>query len=234
MQEHEPACGRENDLVAFLYNELSDTEKRSFESHMHSCSSCRIQGSEFRSIRGSLVAWRDESLGQSAIAVPGTIIVPNQSKGSALAALRAFFDLSPLWMKGAVTFAALLFCVLSALAVFQLGSAPTITTPTANNQQYSTQELNALVEARVKYELARRAAVDQPAPPLPSHSAVNEKTGRTASPGLVNRIAVARNARNATPRRPLSRAEREELATDLRLLSSANERGLDLIGDQNQ
>lgn len=27
MQEHAPACGRENDLIAFLYDELGDAEK---------------------------------------------------------------------------------------------------------------------------------------------------------------------------------------------------------------
>lgn len=235
MKEDAPVCGRENDLIAFLYSELSDTEKKSFESHMHSCGVCLTQAQEFRSIRESVIAWRDESLGHGSVTVPQTSTFINQPKGSALAALRAFFDLSPLWMKGAVGFAAMLFCVLSVLAVINLQKPTAITTAQVNNSSYPPQEMNALLEQRVQEELARRKAVETLPPPESSdaYEVEKDKTVRVGSRGLVNSgNEVAVNTRNGKARRPLSRAEREQLASDLRLVSSGSESSLNLIGDQ--
>jgi anti-sigma factor RsiW len=234
MQEVDgPSCGRENDLVGFLYGELSAAEKESFESHMHTCRFCQVQTSEFRSIRESVVVWRDESLGHASVTIPKTSRPVNQHKGSALAALRAFFDLSPLWMKGAVGFAAMLFCIFSVFAVIHLRNSPAIKTQEANTQRYSQQELNALVEQRVQNELARRKVAEQPPVLFPASVAVKDKTVRARARSLLNPgNEVAANARNEKARRPLSKAEREQLAADLRLVSSGRERGLDLVEDQ--
>ncbi len=234
MQEVDaPGCGRENDLIAFLYGELSDIEKESFETHMHTCRLCQLQTSEFRSIRESVVAWRDESLGHASVTVPETSSLINPDKGSALAALRAFFDLSPLWMKGAVGFAALLFCIFSVFTVAHLRNTPAAIATSTNSQGHSQQELNTLVEKGVQAELARRKSAEEPATSRAS-AAVKDKTEPARSRGLLNnqRTEVAANARNEKARRPLSKAEREQLAADLRLVSSRNERSLDLVDDQ--
>ena len=233
MQEVDaPSCGRENDLVAFLYGELSDVENESFDSHRHTCRVCQVQTSDFRSIRESVVAWRDESLGHASVTVPETSSLINQNRGSALAALRSFFDLSPLWMKGAVGFAALLFCVFSVFTVAHLRNTPAAVKTSTNSQGHSQQELNALVEKGVQVEIARRKAAEELAASR-ALVAVNDKTVPVRSRGLLNqKIEVAANARNEKARRPLSKAEREQLATDLRLVSSRNERGLDLVDDQ--
>jgi anti-sigma factor RsiW len=227
-----PGCGREDDLIAFLYGELSDIEKESFETHMHTCRLCQLQTSEFRSIRGSVLAWRDESLGHASVTMTETSRLINPDKGSALAALRAFFDLSPLWMKGAVGFAALLFCVFSVFTVAHLRNTPAAIATSTNSPGHSQQELNALVEKGVQVELARRKAAVEPAAPRAS-AAVKDGTVPARSRGVLNqRTEVAANARNEKARRPLSKAEREQLATDLRLVSSRNERSLDLVDDQ--
>lgn len=235
MQEVDaPSCGRENDLVTFLYGELSDVEKKSFESHMRTCPLCQAQTSEFRSIRESVAAWRDESLGRAHVASAATYGI-NRRKTSALAGVRAFFDLSPLWMKGAVGFAAILFCIFTILAVAQLRPTPVpaVATTNVNNQGYSQQEMNALVERRVQEELARRKFAAEPSLVSPSSVAVKEKTVRVPSRGLSSQSnEVASAARNGKARRPLSKTEREQLAADLRLVSSGNERGVDLVDDQ--
>jgi len=235
MQELDaPSCERENDLVAFLYGELSDVENESFDSHLHTCRICQRQTSDFRSIRESVVAWRDESLGRASVTVPETSTLINQDKGSALAALRAFLDLSPLWMKGAVGFAAIMFCIFTVLTVAHLRNTPAVTAATPNSQGYSRQELNALVEKGVQDELARRKVAEEPRSPSSQASvAVKDETVGARSRGHLNQsTAVATNARNEKARRPLSKAEREQLAADLRLVSSRNERGLDLVNDQ--
>ena len=229
-----PSCGRENDLVSFLYGELSDSEKRSFESHMHACRLCQVQTSEFNLIRESVAAWRDESLGRAAVTAPETSNLANQRRSSALAALRAFFDLSPFWMKGAFGFATILFCILAVLAVARLRNAPEVTATNASNQAYSQEELNALVEKRVQDEITRRTVAQKPTTASsPASVAVTDKTARPRSRSLLGQSnEVAANARYGKARRPLSKLEREELAADLRLVSSRNERGLDLIDDQ--
>jgi hypothetical protein len=236
MQEvNAPGCGRENDLVSFLYGELSDSENKSFESHVRACHLCQLQTNEFRSIRESVAAWRDESLGRASVTVPATSGLINQHKGAALAALSAFFDLSPLWMKGAVGFAGILFCIFSVLAVVHLRNTPAVTTQATNNQGYSPQELNALVEQRVQNELTRRKATAQQPPSALSQAtvAVKDKIVRMRSRSLISqRNEVAANGRIEKARRPLSKAEREQLAADLRLVSPGGERGLDLVGDQ--
>jgi hypothetical protein len=235
MQEvNATTCGREHDLVAFLYGELSDIENESFDSHRHTCLMCQQQISEFKSIRESVVAWRDESLGHASVAVRQTTRLINPDKGSALAALRAFFDLSPLWMKGAVGFAAILFCILTVLTAARLRNTPAATAANAGSQGHSQQELNALVEQGVQDELARRKVAEEPpASSSPASAGLKDKIVPSRSRGILNqRTEVAANARSEKARRPLSKAEREQLAADLRLVSSRNERGLDLVDDQ--
>lgn len=236
MQEVDtPGCGRENDLVTFLYGELSDVEKRSFESHIHACRLCQAQASEFRSIRESVAEWRYESLGRGYVASVATSGLIDQRKRSSLAALRAFFDLSPLWMKGAVGFAAILFCIFAALSVAYLRPAPAtlVTTTNVNSQGYSQEQMNALLERRVQEELARRKFAEERPPASQPSLAVKEKTVGAPSRALSSRGSeVATDSRNGKARRPLSKTEREQLAADLRLVSSSNERGVDLVDDQ--
>jgi anti-sigma factor RsiW len=229
-----PSCGHENDLVSSLYGELSDSEKKLFESHMHTCRLCQVQTAEFNSIRESVGAWRDESLGRAAVTVSETSRLANQPRNSALAALRAFFDLSPFWMKSALGFAAILFCIFTVLAVARLRNAPEVTATNASSQAYSQQDLNAMVEKRVQDEIARRKVAEKQATASsPASVAVKDKTARPRSRGLLNQSnEVAANARYGKARRPLSKSEREQLAADLRLVSSKNERGLDLVDDQ--
>ncbi len=227
-----PSCGHENDLVSFLYDELSDSEKKLFESHMHACRLCQVQTGEFNSIRESVAAWRDESLGRAAVTVPDMSKLANQPRRSALAALRAFFDLSPFWMKGAFGFAAILFCIFTVLAIARLRNAPEVTATNASSQAYSQQELNALVEKRVQDELGRREVAEKPST-ASSQAPVKDKTARPRSGNPLGQSSeVAANARYGKARRPLSKSEREQLAADLRLVSSRNERVLDLVDDQ--
>ena len=233
MKEFEaPGCGREHELIAFLYGELSDIENKSFASHLEGCSLCQTQTSEFRSIRESVVAWRDNTLGRTAIAAPQTSAF-SQPKTSALAALRAFFDLSPLWMKGAVGFAGILFFIFSVLAVVNLQPAPAISAINASSDSEAQRKLDALIEQRVQQEVAERLAAAAPPTVADATAAIINKTVRVGARRFANQAnEVATNARNEKARRPLTKAEREELATDLRLVSAGNERGLDLVEDQ--
>jgi len=121
-----PGCERENDLIAFLYGELDPGERTAFRGHMQDCRSCSLEFAEFTNIRESVVAWRNEALvGVTPPATRASLVISADRQGpNALTALREFFNLSPLWMKGADVFASLLFCLFAVLAAARLRETP--------------------------------------------------------------------------------------------------------------
>ena len=220
-------CERAEDLVAFLYAELSDIEARKFERHMRECASCKTELASFGALHSSIVAWRDASLGTSTAVARENAIAPTaqqrRERPSALAALREFFRLSPIWMKGATVFASVLLCVLAALAVVNMVKKPSPINPTA--QSGSGPDLRAEV-TRLKQENALLQAKAD----LRKNSAVVNSVRPPKRNSTVTRSEYAKNQpRNL--RRPLSRLERMELAADLRLLTSKDDDELDLGSD---
>ena len=204
-------CERASDLIAFVYNEANESERRDFEQHLQRCSNCREEAASFGLVRESIRDWRDEALS-------GFVAAPFTSKKSALAALRQFFDLSPLWLKGATAFAGLVFCVLAALAIVRMNPAEPTLTVVNPGAVYTEQDVNRIV----KEALARQENTKQS--PETAAIVVNSpkpKPKRTAGPG-----------QTARSQRPLSKAEREQLAADLRLLSTHDDAGPNLLGDR--
>jgi Putative zinc-finger len=216
--DNSPSCSRGDDLVSFLYGEASERETRDFETHLSQCSSCQTEIASFGQVRKSIGAWRDEAL-RGFSSSPAT--VPAR-KRSATAALREFFDLSPLWLKGAVAFASLIFCLLVVLVVARLQTKERqVSEVLKPNAVYTEQDLLRMINEALAKRAAEETAVKN------SQSIVlDEKSSRKNS----NRSRST--AQLAKVRRPLSRAEREQLAADLRLLSTHDEEGPDLLGDR--
>lgn len=210
-----PDCERASDLIAFLYNEADERERRDFQLHLNECSTCREEVASFGVVRESITAWRDEALA-GFVSQP---VTTKSNRKSALAALRQFFDLSPLWLKAATAFAVVVFGVLAAMAFVNLQRdkvqvSSTTTTPEAT---YTQQEVDHLIQQALlkgKSESQPQIHFDVvklPKPKKPRNSA---------------------DAQFAKSRRPLSKAEREQLAADLRLLSTDDNESLNLIGDR--
>lgn len=111
-------CEFAEELVSYLYDELTGADKASFEKHLGNCLLCAEELSEFSSARSSILEWRNEEF---LPLLPPTIEIPyeNQIKTfenkvisrSWLAAVRDFFTLSPAWMTATTAFAALAICV---------------------------------------------------------------------------------------------------------------------------
>jgi anti-sigma factor RsiW len=204
----ENTCERATDLVAFLYHELDEREGLAFRLHLQECGQCRDEAAELGVVRESIAAWRDEALA-------GFVSTPVTTKRkSAIAALRQFFDLSPLWLKGATAFALIAFCALAGIAVMKLR---TNNVPAVSNARYTEHDLNQ----RVNEALAKQADAIKPTEVATVSGAPKPKKPKLSSP---NQLAKSR--------RPLSRAEREQLAADLRLLSTADDGSLNLLGDR--
>ena len=230
-----PQCGREDALVAFLYGELNEDESQIFRRHLQECNSCSDELAQFQDVRESVVAWRNESIGVlSAAPAPVALSETTMEKRSAVSALRQFFNLSPLWMKGAVAFASILFCLFAALAIARLRETPPRVivvdrnAPTADQLNAEMQkQVQSEVDRRVKEEIERRKNAEEP---RPSSTSVSDKVAPNSRRQIPNQASVASNP---TPkaRRPLSKVEREQLAADLRLITAVNEAELDLLDD---
>jgi len=218
--DHSSTCERADDLISVLYGEAGERERRDFELHLKHCGNCRAEFAAFAHVRESIGEWRDEAL--SGFVPAHAPAAPAPVRKSALAALRQFFDLSPLWLKGAVGFAAAVFCVLAALVVMRF--TPTgepVRVATGNpDAVYTKQDLNrAVQEALAKQERESRA-VEDPRPVIVAESPMPKRSN------------VAKAERKA--RRPFSKAEREQLAAELRLITNDDEIGMDLLDDRRE
>lgn len=231
MRNDDQICGRENDLISFLYGELNEVESIAFQRHLKGCAACNTELAGFGEVRESVVAWRNESLGSVPLPaqVTTTPIETPRPTPSAVAALREFFNLSPLWMKGAVAFAAIMFFVFAGLALARLresSPAPVALAPAPAT--HSQQELKALVDQRVQEELIRirNSGASAPAP-------LTANAQKNPAKRFANRNAqVALSAYSQKARRPLSKTEREQLANDLRLVSGRSDGDLYLLDDR--
>ncbi len=219
---HALSCNREADLVSFLYGEISETEKANFQRHMHGCAECSNQLAEFTGVHNAISNWRDESiLGSPAVAGRAA---NNVRKPSAIAALREFFHLSPVWLKGAVAVASLIFCLLAGLAIMR--SRNTAPQPVATNQPAQSQpESNSSLERDVE----KASAIKE----QPALATAGENRSTIQSPKqnvMPRRVHVA--AQRANKKQLLTKAERQELAADLRLIDSGRESDLELLSDR--
>ena len=216
------SCERGDDLIAFLYHELSEPETRDFERHLATCSSCAHELGSFREIRAGVVAWREQTLGLSPVSTPAQVAFGQPEKPSALLAIRQFFALSPVWLKGAVAFASILFVAAVALLAMNLNSSPVV--PMVEHR-YTEAELKAKVEEGIQARLREfNSAAEKPP---------QQELAQTPNPVQrpQPRFKSAGSVAN-TRRAPLTKSERQQLAADLRLLSPSEDSDLDLWSEQ--
>jgi hypothetical protein len=216
-----PVCHRAEDLVTYLYNEANEADARDFANHAERCDACRAEFAVFKQVHESILLWRNEALGSafSATALPLPVTteagpVPTvPRKLSALGALREFFSVSPLWLRGATAFAALMLCLLAVLAISRSWNQPA---PVANNQpqtdMYSTEKFDAAVANAVKHQMEilkdKDASSEQGSTPTAKKSTEKNRSTQLAA----NRTQPKKRPRG------LTRQEREQLAADLRLI----------------
>jgi len=213
-RENFSTCEHADDLVSVLYGEANERERRDFELHLTQCGDCRAEFAAFAQVRESIGEWRDEAL----TGFVSSHLASAQVKKSAMAALRQFFDLSPLWMKGAVGFAVVVFCVLATVALMRLQSVEEASPLATVNPDvvYTEQDLKRAVDEAVAKQQREQPVINIEPPTTP--------------PSTFKRANVAK----AEPkgRRPFSKAEREQLAAELRLLSSDDDVDLDVLEDR--
>ncbi|HMG71960.1 MAG TPA: zf-HC2 domain-containing protein [Pyrinomonadaceae bacterium] len=215
-----PVCHRAEDLVTYLYGEASEVEAKDFTEHLQQCDACRSEFGVFQQVHDSILLWRNEALGAAfspaAVSaesrIDSTQFVQHERRLTALAALREFFSVSPLWLRAATGFAALLLCVLSVLAISRAWNKPVQLANKEAEPKYSQQDLDQAVQKRLD-EIAR-VNNRQTSPQVKDGSTIK----KPMDDGNRTQLAVNR-VQPKTPRaRGLSRQEREQLASDLRLI----------------
>jgi len=214
-------------LVSYLYGEANDAEAADFRRHLQQCDACRSEFAVFNQVHESIVLWRNEALGASfkpaAVVSESTIdsreFVPLGRKLSAFAALREFFTVSPLWLRGATAFAGLLLCALVLFAVSRTWQRATVAPVAQTNSEekvYTASDFKAAVDREVQNrtdKIQQQTSARQNNPPAnaPRTQRSELATVRTPSKGRV---------------KGLTREEREQLASDLRLIPGAEEEEL--------
>ena len=230
-------CERADELISFLYGELGEKDSRRFERHLHECARCESEFAAFAQIRKSIVSWRDESLGAAWLPdavndrrlAAMTVLPGTQTRPSALAAIREFFNLSPRWMKGAAAFASLLFCVFATLAVAHLVEKPNPPSAQTPDRGSAEQLSSRMVELQNELAILKAAQKqDQVVKVGPTNTLPPQKSNKPNR--LFARSGSGANARNL--RKPLTRQERDDLADDLGLLAARDDDVLDLVTDK--
>ena len=213
-----PVCHRAEDLVTYLYGEATAEEARDFSAHIQQCDACRAEFTVFHQVHDSIVAWRNKALGAHSAAsasAPNPVVtgafVQHERKLSALAALREFFSVSPLWLRGATAFAGLLLCALIVFAISRTWQQPA-TTASNDGKQYSEEQFQQAVQREVAQQVAKHTE-EKREQVLPT----NDNPHRPAA------VATRRARPKTQPSNRLTRAEREQLAADLGLIPGREE-----------
>jgi anti-sigma factor RsiW len=214
-----PVCHRAEDLVSYLYGEAGANEALDFNNHLQQCDACRGEFAVFNQVHDSIQLWRNEALGASfdpvAIAEPAIdtdAFVRHERKLSALAALREFFTVAPLWLRGATAFAGLLLCVLAAMLWARVSQKPVEVPGTAEVKIYSQRELQDQIKKAVDQTRAELTAEQSQSSPV----AINQEPRHKAT-------KQTQVAANQPKPRGLNREERAQLAADLRLTLPADD-----------
>jgi hypothetical protein len=166
--------------------------------------------------------WKEEALSTSA--PPRVQFVARQK--SAVAAIREFFDLAPLWLRGAVGFAAVALCVMALLVLVPIWKKPDAVMPSNASGKYSEEDMKQAVATALQQQAeTHRASSTQGRNQSEPGTTVKEPKKQVVKP-LNSSTQWARKTK------PLSRSEREQLATDLRLITTKDDDGLNLLGDR--
>jgi hypothetical protein len=214
------SCDRADDLISFLYGESDERETNDFKLHLKACANCQNEFVSLGGVRDSIALWKAEAFSAPRVAIAAATI----QRRSAAAALREFFTLSPLWLKGAVSFAAILFCVMAILLVNRTTTTPPVVESAKGVKQYSEQEMKEAVAKALRDQARNLAAT----------TATNNQTEVKPLPVTkeTHQVFGANRTAQWASHKPLSRAERQQLASDLRLLGTRDEDTLNLIGDR--
>ena len=179
-------CERAEDLLAHLYGEAGPGEAAVFGEHLNDCAVCREELAAFRQLRSGVADWHaavlsaapsldlNRALRQEPLPfAQGSRVTERATRErSAMAALREFFLLSPLWLRVGTVTAAVAVCALAALTLlrteitwaadgfaFRTGVPERVvemvkTVETPSRGGYTREQVDAIAEERARQQVA--------------------------------------------------------------------------------
>ncbi len=127
-------CARKEDLIGYLYDELSEGERVSFEQHLAGCASCGDEVRAFGRVRDDLSAWQVGFVPRTAFEAP-------RGKWEVFLELVGMF---PVWARGVALVSVLLAMI--TLGAIQLRSGK------PDERMVSAAEVETIVEEAVARE----------------------------------------------------------------------------------
>jgi len=208
-------------MISFLYGESSEAEATDFSRHMSACAACSTEFALMKDTRESVSQWRAEVLGASWQTSPAPVVnfspameAKHPVRVSALAALREFFTISPLWLRGATAMAVVLFCLLAAFVGTRfLRPSETL---------YTQSEVNAKVQEQLD-QAKSESRIAPVAPEVVSNQQASDDKIQATEPSSFPVVPVKQKSARRSSGRFLSKEEREQLAADLRLQPTADD-----------
>jgi predicted anti-sigma-YlaC factor YlaD len=214
-------CGRGEELVAYLYGEADAAESNSFRQHLNSCAACREELAAFGGVRDAVREWRAEVFNatpaldiREALTSTAEARREPERKRSAVAALREFFSLSPLWLQFGAVAAALVVCALAAFTFARTevrwdsnGLAFRTGVPTRVVKEqvqvpvqtgYTQEQVDAMVKDGVDRQLAIKEAAWKTESDQREGALQNELARLKATRGSGTQLASVRSPRSST------------------------------------
>jgi len=218
-------CAFAPSLLGFLYGEISDKESREFESHIMGCRACASEFSNLTGVRDAIEVWHYELLSKPAQQINFAeqpilpAVVPARQKPSAIAAVRAFFQLSPNWLRAATAAVMVIFC--ASLFVLLFGGsqsvvdrAGNISAPLAIDIEHISREISADDFSQpVAVKASKQRVTETP---------VNRSRGEREIPAAITRVYHRSGSVDSNSQLADSR-DREQLMSDLGLTSNKEE-----------
>jgi hypothetical protein len=226
-------CARAGDLVSYLYGEATEREAQDFKGHLHICHSCRAELEAFGDVRESISLWREQALSQTASLASELNLAPVQHikevqpQRSTFDAIREFFTLSPMWMRGATAFATLLLAALLVITLmnfFERKETPLVKKDAPAAPVKQDEKANNTAPLIVKEEAPKQLATNNtPREMKRQKNSVNKIR--------VNGNVLARKQQNRQPKAPVLSPEERTQLSNLLIAENENEDDVPRLSD---
>jgi len=201
---HTPSgCGREEELISYLYDEASPAERAAFERHLDECAACRHELLAFERVRHDLSAW------QLPLA-PRVEIAPQRGK---LELLRELLGLFPIWAQALTALGTVAALALVAIALtgtsIRFGKDSVMVSSTSTSKATAPQPTATPMIAQALTPVEIKAIVDQA---VAQAQAQAQENTRAQLASLEARLNAAHEAKLVAVKAQLRTKNRETLA----------------------
>ena len=222
-------CGRSDDIVAYIYDEIATSDRESFEKHLAACMSCTDEFAAVSDARFSVFEWHKEEFAD--LPTP-EFVLPREARTNAATGLFAAIVgiiRNPGWMAPALA-AILVFAGIGFVMFTASDSEETnvARVEIGNSQINGNVSESSVEETRINPDVENTAASESENVPVASESKSSPNVGRPAVKRTPQKSQRSRNVPPASPtmgRAPVLSQYEENEDRSLRLSDLLDEVG---------